>query len=454
MKKLLSYFFITILLLFPNVTYASGIEDNNWNEETIYNVVIDRYNNGDPKNDRDTTGSLENKYFGGDFVGITKQLTHIQELGFTTIGLSPVFLTGYEGYEGKELKDYYKHDSHFGTEKELKQLVKTAHNMNMSVILDIPYVEATSSEFSKLVSHWITKTKVDGIRLYEVDKKDSAYWGEVVGKIKEENESIYIIGEYSQGKMVDNHPFDNVFLEPFQQEVVKAFSKPDESLSSFLTVLENIKLEDSKSSVVYLDSRETDRFARYTIKENYYPEKRLKLALGALFTSPGIPAVYYGTEIGVNGERGISNQPIMNFQAKEELIEHIQDLQALRSKYKVLTHGTYEVLYEKEGFAVIKREYKDETFIIGINNTSKDQKIMLTKEDIAADMELRGLFKDDSVKYTKDGYPLVINRETVNILALGEERGINVSLVLAIVLVNVAFISFLLLVWMKSRKEK
>ena len=53
--------------------------------------------------------------------------------------------------------------------------------------------------------------------------------------------------------------------------------------------------------VTFLDNQETKRFARIAKENMYYPPSRLKLALTYLFTSPGIPNFYYGTEIALDG---------------------------------------------------------------------------------------------------------------------------------------------------------
>jgi glycosidase len=125
-------------------------------DEVIYFLLPDRFENGDPANDR---GGLEggrlvtgfdpaNKgfYHGGDLKGVLARLDYIESLGATAIWLAPVFknkpvqgLPGHEsaGYHGYWVTDFTHVDPHFGTEQDLKSLIGAAHARGMKVYLDI-----------------------------------------------------------------------------------------------------------------------------------------------------------------------------------------------------------------------------------------------------------------------------------------------------------------------------
>ncbi len=125
-------------------------------DETIYFLLPDRFENGDPSNDRggltgdrlhtgyDPTDS--GFYHGGDLKGLRDRLDYIQGLGATAIWVGPIFKNkvvqgppGYEsaGYHGYWITDFTQVDPHFGTNADFKALVDAAHARGMKVYMDI-----------------------------------------------------------------------------------------------------------------------------------------------------------------------------------------------------------------------------------------------------------------------------------------------------------------------------
>ncbi len=106
---------------------------------------------------------------------------------------------------------------------------------------------------------------------------------------------------------------------------------------------------------------------------------------------------------------------------EKELIDYITKLGELRNQLPSLTRGSMDMLYEKDGIAVYKRVYQDETAIIAINNTSESQNVTLNYEQIEGGKELRGLLNGDLVKSNKDQYNLIIDRDEAEIYVLAKE---------------------------------
>jgi neopullulanase len=125
-------------------------------DEIIYFVLPDRFENGDPKNDRGgikgdrlKTGfdpAHKGFYHGGDLKGLTSRLDYIQGLGITAIWFAPVFKNkavqgekGNEsaGYHGYWVTDFTQVDPHFGTNAEFRNFVDAAHARGMKVYMDI-----------------------------------------------------------------------------------------------------------------------------------------------------------------------------------------------------------------------------------------------------------------------------------------------------------------------------
>ncbi|MFT3905854.1 MAG: alpha-amylase family glycosyl hydrolase [Steroidobacteraceae bacterium] len=124
--------------------------------EFIYFVLPDRFENGDPANDRGglngdrlVTGfdpTAKGFYNGGDLKGLLQRLDYIQSLGATAIWLGPIFKNkpvqgppGQEsaGYHGYWITDFTQVDPHFGTAADLHALVDAAHARGMKLYLDI-----------------------------------------------------------------------------------------------------------------------------------------------------------------------------------------------------------------------------------------------------------------------------------------------------------------------------
>ncbi len=136
----------------PAVDYRARLAQ----DEIIYFVLPDRFENGDPGNDR---GGLQGDrlrtgfdpthkgfYHGGDLAGLTARLDYIAGLGATAIWLGPIYKNkpvqgrpGREssGYHGYWITDFTEVDPHFGTREQLKTLVDAAHARGMKVYLDI-----------------------------------------------------------------------------------------------------------------------------------------------------------------------------------------------------------------------------------------------------------------------------------------------------------------------------
>lgn len=125
-------------------------------DEVIYFVLPDRFENGDASNDRGglsgdalTTGfdpTRKGFYHGGDLKGLTARLPYIKALGVTAIWVGPVFKNKpvqggpaqeSAGYHGYWITDFTHVDPHLGTDAEFKTFVDAAHGIGMKVYMDI-----------------------------------------------------------------------------------------------------------------------------------------------------------------------------------------------------------------------------------------------------------------------------------------------------------------------------
>ncbi len=125
-------------------------------DEVIYFLMPDRFDNGDPAND---TGGIaggrldhgfdpthDGFYHGGDLAGVQRRLDYIQGLGATAIWMAPIFKNKpvqgepgreFAGSHGYWITDFTRVDPHFGDEAAMRALVDAAHARGMKVYMDI-----------------------------------------------------------------------------------------------------------------------------------------------------------------------------------------------------------------------------------------------------------------------------------------------------------------------------
>ncbi|MCB0531754.1 MAG: hypothetical protein KDD14_06105, partial [Saprospiraceae bacterium] len=124
-----------------------------WENANVYFMLTDRFYNGDPANDvhfgRTAQAGKLRGFMGGDIKGITRKIKagYFNKLGINAIWFTPVVEqihgavdegTGLSyGFHGYWTKDWTRIDPNFGTERELAEMVTTAHQHGIRVIFDV-----------------------------------------------------------------------------------------------------------------------------------------------------------------------------------------------------------------------------------------------------------------------------------------------------------------------------
>ncbi len=120
-----------------------------WGEEIIYQIQVDRFNNGNLANDTQNVEEYQQTHqatedwfglpdyrHGGDLQGIMDRLDYLKDLGVTVLWLTPI--QKHNGsYHGYCTVDFTEVDPGFGTKEDLKKLVALAHSKGIKVVLDI-----------------------------------------------------------------------------------------------------------------------------------------------------------------------------------------------------------------------------------------------------------------------------------------------------------------------------
>ena len=119
-----------------------------WRDQIIYFTMIDRFDDGDPRNNDQGQGEFNPadpaRYSGGDLRGMLRRLDYVQALGATALWITPpvahrwwdaqAHYGGYHGYWGEHFK---RVDRHFGGLRDYRKLSRELHRRDMYLVQDI-----------------------------------------------------------------------------------------------------------------------------------------------------------------------------------------------------------------------------------------------------------------------------------------------------------------------------
>ncbi|MBJ9163582.1 alpha-amylase [Citrobacter farmeri] len=126
-----------------------------WHNATVYFVLTNRFENGDPSNDqsygRHKDGMEEiGTFHGGDLRGLTRKLDYLQQLGVNALWISAPFeqIHGWVGggtkgdfphyaYHGYYTQDWTTLDANMGSEADLRALIDGAHQRGIRILFDV-----------------------------------------------------------------------------------------------------------------------------------------------------------------------------------------------------------------------------------------------------------------------------------------------------------------------------
>lgn len=416
-----------------------------WVKDAVfYQIFPERFANGDKSNDPEEVlpwggEPAPDNYFGGDLQGVIDRADHLEELGINAIYFTPIFeATTNHKYD---TKDYMKVDPHFGTNEKLKELVEACHKRGIRVLLDAvfnhcgysfpPYVDVLEKgeqsvykdwfhvrEFPLRVvegiptfdtfaftpmmpklntenpevkqylldvaRYWIEEVGIDGWRLDVANEVDHQFWREFRQTVKAVNPDAYILGEmFHEGMMwLQGDQFDAVMNYPFTYAMHDFFAERCIDGVQFAQAIEHqlASYPQQANEVMFnlLDSHDTARLL--TLCGN--DKRRMKLAALFQLTFLGTPCIYYGDEVGLDGENDPGCRKCMEWDKEkqdQELLDYYKRMIKLRHEHAALRTGSFRFLYAKEQDQVIAYERADEEeqFVIVVNNGTRRRSVRL-----------------------------------------------------------------------------
>ena len=298
--------------------------------------------------------------YGGDLEGIRQRLPYLEKLGVTGIYLNPIMEA--ETNHKYDTKDYTKIDPAFGDDETMKRLVMEAHGRGIRVMVDavfnhcgrkfapwldvqekgresqyadwfmvqdwtdirrhentrdgrfysfafadwMPKLNTNNEEviryFCGVCEEWIRKYDIDGIR-FDVGNEVSHYFLKRMRRhLKKIKPDIYLLGEiwHDAIQWLAGDEYDSVMNYPLMSGIHDFFldSLADrEEFERMVNRCYTMYMQQSNNVLFnLLDSHDTERLMnRFHDLDIFYQQ------LAVLFTLPGSPCIYYGTEIAMEG---------------------------------------------------------------------------------------------------------------------------------------------------------
>ena len=380
-------------------------------------------------------------------------IDHLKKLGFTALYIGPLFESAGHGYE---TTDYKKLDSRLGTNEDLKAFVKACHDNSLKVIFDgvfnhtgrdffafkdiqknrensryrdwycnvnfwgnTEYNDGFSYDnwggynllvklnqrnpevkdyIADVIRFWVSEFDVDGIRLDAADVLDFDFmkmlrW--VADSVKPE---FWLMGEVIHG---DYSRWANAStLHSVTNYAVHKALYSSHNDHNYFELAHTIRYTGNMITPAirlynFVDNHDVERiYTKLTNKAHYFPVHVL------LYTLPGIPSVYYGSEFGIEGKKerwsDDSLRPYINLEDhKNDYTDNpctvlIAALGAIHRNYQEeLSYGSYqELTLANRQFA-----YARGALIIAVNNDDHSAALSLD----APDGTYRGLLSNTTV---------------------------------------------------------
>lgn len=230
--------------------------------------------------------------------------------------------------------------------------------------------------------HWIKEADIDGWRLDVANEIDHAFWRDFRHAVKAEKPDAFIIGEVWSNALnwLHGDQFDSSMNYPFAQHILDFFASSEGKASDFADQINHLLMrypqQTNEAMFNLLSSHDTPRASTRLNGD----KQRLKQAVVFMMTSMGIPCIYYGDEIGMDGGDDPDCRKCMEWDTDKqdrELFDFYQLLIALRKQHTVLRDGRFRFLFadNERGAFIYERLNAKQHFTIWINHTEETVKL-------------------------------------------------------------------------------
>lgn len=231
------------------------------------------------------------------------------------------------------------------------------------------------------VAEWTRSAKIDGWRLDVSDEIDHAFWRDFRKTVKEINPQAVIIGEnwHNAYPWLQGDQFDGVMNYPVTKCCIEYFAMQKTGAAQFAADLNHCLMWNSaqanRAMLNLLDSHDTVRFFTSCGGDL----RRLKLAILFLFSYVGIPCIYYGDEIGMQGGGDPDCRRTFPWDESKwngELFAFYREVIRLRKTTGALRAGTVRIGTEGNTVKIVRSCGTGSTATV-LNNTGVPHTLML-----------------------------------------------------------------------------
>ncbi len=368
---------------------------------------------------------------------IYQWIEHIKYLGINAVYIGPLFESSSHGYD---TADYYHVDRRLGNRKTLAHIVEAFHKNDIKVIFDAvfnhtgrdfwafrdvlqkgsysyychwyqdlkfgkrspfgdpftykswkghyslpklnlknPYVK---EHLFKAVEMWVNELGCDGLRLDAADCLKVGFIRDLKKYTKKLHKDFWLMGEIVHGnynKRVNEKMLDSVTNYQCHHELITSFNKKNfsEVAVAFNRQFGHHGIYKKLKLYNFVDNHDINRSASIIKNQAHlYPMYAL------LFTMPGIPSLYYGSEWAIKGKKNKwSDQalrPNINLgdsNKNKELAQAINKFSLIRKTSSALLHGEYLELHVGNEHFAFARMTNNEYVIIILNSSDKPKSL-------------------------------------------------------------------------------
>lgn len=365
-------------------------------------------------------------------------IDHIKEIGCTALYIGPLFESVGHGYE---TTDYRKLDSRLGDNEDLKNFVATCHEKGIKVIFDgvfnhtgrdffafkdiqekrlnSPYVNwycnvnfSGNTEYNDgfsyenwggynllvklnqrnpdvqnyicdVIRFWVSEFDVDGIRLDAADVLDFDFMKQLRRTAEEVKPDFWLMGEVIHGdysRWVNGSTLHSVTNYALHKALYSGHN--DHNYFEIAHTVKYLQNMGDLDLYNFVDNHDVERiYTKLSNKAHFAPVHVL------LYTLPGVPSIYYGSEFGIEGRKERTSddslRPALNLADYADAVEKnpctalIAALGKVRQNTPALNYGSYAELMLTNRQYAFARDLDGVRVIVTVNN-----------DDNAASMDL------------------------------------------------------------------